>query len=341
MRVTLKDIAKETNLSVSTVSLVLNRKSCRVSESTRNIIIETAKRMNYHPNQLAVGLVKQETKTIGLIIPDISNHFFSNLALGIDEEMVKNERNIMLINTNDQPERDLKSIEVLTSRGVDAIILTSSSNIKASLIDSYKRLINNSPIPIITVDRCNPVFDCSALKLNNKKGAYHAVNHLLSLGHKNIACITGPANSGSSQERLSGYQWAFEEAGLTLPEHYIFQGDYSRQSGNNLTERILKETDATAIFAFNDLMALGAYHCLRQKGLSVPDDMSIVGFDNIDFSDMLEVPLTTVNQPAYEIGRAAAKRALSEITHPNEGKQTINFEPNLIIRKSTRECGRG
>lgn len=337
MRVTLKDIAKETNLSVSTVSLVLNKKACRVSENTRRIVLETAKRMNYHPNQLAVGLVKQQTKTVGLIIPDISNHFFSNLALGIDEEMVKNERNIMLINTNDHPERDLKSIEVLTSRGVDAIILSTASNIEESLLDSYKKLINNSPIPIITVDRCNPVFNCSALKLNNKKGAYHAVNHLLSLGHRNIACITGPVNSNSSQERLEGYEWAFKDAKLPLPEHYIFHGDYSRHSGNELTEKIIKETDATAIFAFNDLMALGAYHCLSRAGLSVPDDMSIVGFDNIDFSDMLEVPLTTVNQPVYEIGRAAAKRALSEIAHPDEGKQTINFEPTLIVRKSTKK----
>ena len=335
MRVTLKDIAKETNLSVTTVSLVLNKKDCRVSDSTRSLILETAEKMHYYPNQLAVGLVKQETKTIGLIIPDISNHFFANLALGIDDEMLKHDRNIILSNTSDRPERDLKSIQVLRSRGVDAIILAMASNIDRTYIPSYKDLINDSPIPIITVDRCNPALNCSALKLNNKKGAYNAVSHLLSLGHKNIVCITGPANSDSTQERLAGYEWAYRDAGIPLPKKYVFHGDYLRHSGNEATKQILKETDATAVFAFNDLMALGAYHCLRQEGLSVPDDISIVGFDNIDFSDMLEVPLTTVNQPTYEIGREAAKRALLEISGPEAEKQTISFEPHLIIRKST------
>ena len=125
--------------------------------------------MHYYPNQLAVGLVKQETKTIGLIIPDISNHFFANLALGIDDEMLKHDRNIILSNTNDRPERDLKSIQVLKSRGVDAIILAMASNVDQTHIRSYKDIIDNSPIPIIAVDRCNPAFNCSALKLNNKK----------------------------------------------------------------------------------------------------------------------------------------------------------------------------
>lgn len=202
MRVTLKDIAKETNLSVTTVSLVLNKKECRVSDSTRSLILKTAEKMHYYPNQLAVGLVKQETKTIGLIIPDISNHFFANLALGIDDEMLKHDRNIILSNTSDRPERDLKSIQVLRSRGVDAIILAMASNIDRTYIPSYKDLINDSPIPIITVDRCNPALNCSALKLNNKKGAYNAVSHCCLWGTKTLSALPVPPTQTARRSAL-------------------------------------------------------------------------------------------------------------------------------------------
>lgn len=336
MPVTLKDIAKETNLSISTVSLVLNKKPCRVSEHTRQLIWETAQKMHYYPNQLAVGLAKQETKTIGLIIPDISNQFFSNLALGIDDEMSNHNHNIILCNTNDNPERDLNSLQVLKSRGVDAIIMTMASQINPSHLSAYQNIIQDSAIPIITVDRYNPSFNCSVLKLNNQKGAFMAVSHLLSLGHKNIACIIGPSHTNSTSERLEGYIQAYESAGIPLPEKYIFPGNYFYNDGVDAAAQILIQTKATAIFAFNDLMAFGAYSYLRQQGLSVPNDISLVGFDNVDFSDMLEVPLTTVEQPAYKMGREIARQTLSEIANPQAPKQTINFEPNLIIRKSTK-----
>lgn len=335
MSVTLKDIARETNFSITTVSLVLNKQNCRVSEKTRSIIVDAAKRMNYYPNQLAVGLVKQETKTVGLIIPDIKNYFFSTLASGIDDEMLKHNRNIILCNTNDKVERDLQSIRVLKSRGVDAIILVMSSEIEADHMEEYKELINNSTVPIIMVDRYKLAFNCSVLALNNRKGAFCAVNHLLELGHKKIVCITGPISSNSSQERLAGYELAYKEAGVPLPDKYIFEGDYLYRSGEEAIESIIKETDATAVFAFNDLMAIAAMNRLQKKGFMVAGDISIVGFDNIDFLEMLEVPLTTVNQPTYEIGQAAAKQAILELENPGCDKQSISFEPQLVIRKST------
>ncbi|MDO4274524.1 MAG: LacI family DNA-binding transcriptional regulator [Eubacteriales bacterium] len=336
MPTTLKDIASETNLSITTVSLVLNHKECRISEPTKQLIFDTAQRLNYRPNQLAVGLVKRQTKTVGLIIPDISNQFFSTLALGIDAEMIKHERNIILVNTNDSPARDLENLQILHSRGVDAIILAMASNTPPKLFSAYAEAIKNSPIPIVAVDRCNPALNCSSLMLNNKKGAYLAVSHLLSLGHKNIAFITGPLNSASTQERLDGINWAYEAANLTLPKKYIFHGDYLMSGGISAAEEILRTTDATAIFAFNDVMAIGAYHQVRKQGLSVPDDISIIGFDDISFSDMLEVPLTTISQPTYEIGLETARRVIYEIENPDAQKQTILFEPQLVIRKSVR-----
>lgn len=134
---------------------------------------------------------------------------------------------------------------------------------------------------------------------------------------------------------MEGFRQAYADAGLELPEKYIFTGNYNCEGGNKAAGEIVSQTNATAIFAFNDVMAIGAYQRLKKEGISIPDDMSVVGFDNIDFSDMLDVPLTTVNQPAYEIGLEAAKQALLEINNPDSEKRTITFEPQLILRKST------
>ncbi len=333
MATTLKDIAKETNLSVTTVSLVLNQKPCRISEATRKRILDAAKQLHYRPNQLAVGLVKQRTNTIGLIIPDISNHFYCNLALGLDEEMHEHQCNIILINTGFSSERVVNALHTLEARSVDAIVLTAAS-VTQQNITEYEQLIQRSSIPIITVDHSYPSLQCSAVQLNNREGAYLATSHLLSFGHTKIACITGPLQSSVTKERLEGYKKAYSDAGVTPPDNYIFSGNYQMMGAKYAASRILHETDATAIFCFNDVMALGAYQTLRDNNIAVPDDMSIVGFDNIDFSDMLAVPLTTVNQPAYEIGRAAARQALFEIDHPDAKKTTITFEPQLIVRNS-------
>lgn len=335
MSATLKDIARETNLSVTTVSLVLNKKPCRVSDATRELILKTAEKMNYYPNQLAVGLVKQQSNTIGLIIPDISNHFYSNLALGMDAEMNNHNKNIILLNTDFDAEKLVRGINVLKSRGVDAIILTAAS-LSPKNLSLYSDLLSNVRVPVVTVDHYYPELHCSAVQLNNRKGAYIAVKHLIDYGHTDIACITGPKHSTVTLERLEGYRLAMKEAGLSLPEKYMFCGNYRQEGGARAAEEILRSTKATAIFAFNDVMALGACQTLKEHAVSIPDDISIVGFDNIDFSGMLAVPLTTVNQPAYEIGQEAARQALLEIEHPDIEKRTITFEPHLIIRSSTK-----
>ncbi|HEY5583123.1 MAG TPA: LacI family DNA-binding transcriptional regulator [Ruminiclostridium sp.] len=334
MRVTLKDIAKQTGLSVTTISLVLNNKPNNISEKTKKLIFETSGKLNYHPNQLAVGLVKRETNTIGLIIPDISNQFFAELALGIDDEAYKHNLNIIFSNTSDKTERDISSLNILYSRGVDAIIIAMASNIDNEKRRLYQNIISDISIPIIFVDRHDPSFNCSSVKLNNKKGAYIATSHLLSLGHKEIACITGAPGLRSTGERLEGFRWAFNDFGIDVCEDYIYEGNYLHSGGYNAAKKIIN-TPVTAIFAFNDMMAFGAFRMLYQAGLQIPNDISVIGFDDIYFSELLEVPLTTVRQPAYEIGCEAVRRAIIEIGDKNIFKQNISFEPELIIRKST------
>lgn len=334
MRVTLKDIARETGLSVTTVSLVLNNKPNKISEKTKKNIFEIARKLNYHPNQLAVGLAKRETKTIGLIIPDISNHFFAELALGIDDEAYKHSQNIIFSNTSDKTERDIKSLNIFYSRGVDAIIIAIASGIDNEKRSLYQKIISDISIPIVLVDRYDPSFNCSSVKLNNKKGAYIATSHLLSLGHREIACITGAVGLRSTSERMEGVRWAFKDFGIDMREDYVYEGNYLHSGGYDAVKKIIN-TPVTAIFAFNDMMAFGAIRMLHQAGLQIPNDMSIIGFDDIYFSELLDVPLTTIQQPAYEIGCEAVRRAIIEIENKNISKQNIFFEPELIIRKST------
>ena len=337
MSVTIKDIANETGLSVATISLVLNNKANKISDKTKKLVMETANRLNYHPNQLAIGLVKQKTKTLGLIVFDISNPFFSELARGVDDEAHAQGRDIILSSTNNQADRDICSLNNFCARGVDAIILAMSSDIDEDKQLIYQKVISQLAIPVILVDSHDPSFHCSCVQLDNRKGSYIAATHLLSLGHRNIACITGPSGMHTTQERLEGFAWTLKNAGLPFDEKYIFEGNCFHQSGYAAAKKIL-QTDATAIFAFNDMMAFGAFRLLRETGISIPDDMSIVGFDDVYFTELLEVPLTTIRQPAYEIGREAVRRALVEIGNHNAIKQNILFEPELIVRKSSAAC---
>ena len=181
-----------------------------------------------------------------------------------------------------------------------------------------------------------PPLSCS-VQLNNRKGAYIAARHLIRNGHRKIACITGSKHSVVSRERDEGYRMACREFGVSIPKDYAFRGNFLMEGGAAAAEEILERKEFTAIFAFNDVMALGAYRTLREHGVQVPQDMSLVGFDNIDFASLMEVPLTTVNQPAFQIGEEAARQALFEIDNPQLEKKTITFEPQLIVRESTRQ----
>lgn len=335
MRVTIKDIAKETNLSIATVSLVLNNKADNISSKTRKLVIDTAKRLNYHPNQLAVSLVKKRTHTIGLIIPDIGNSFFSELANEINLEIQNSGWNIILCCTNDKFSRDLEYLQILFGKGVEGILYVMSSDY-TSLTLSAGKIIDELPIPIVFVDRYDPMINRSSVLLNYKKGSYLATRHLINLGHKKIACITGPMGLANSNERIEGYRLALQDSNLPIDNTLVFEGDYRYQSGAGLAEKVLQVPGVSAVFAFNDLMAYGVMRGLKAHGVRIPEDISLVGFDDIEFSSMLETPLTTVCQPTKEIGRLAAQRLLKEIEKKSLGpSHHIILEPSLIIRSST------
>lgn len=330
----MRDIARETGLSVTAVSLVLGNKPNKISEASKKRILETAERLNFHPNLLAVGLVKKHTNTLGLILPDIGNAFYSQLALGVDAEAYANGRSILLVNSNMDAKRDLESLDMLAARGVDAIILCVSNGIEPGHAKTIEEKIKALPIPVVLADRHEPSLYCSSVSVNNAKGGELATEHLLSLGHRRILFVTGQMAHSNNQERLKGCVSALERHGLGLCADDVVEAESNYDSGGKAAGRLARGV-YTAAFLFNDMMAYGFCGELYKLGVRIPEDISVVGFDNIFFSELMQAPLTTVAQPVCEIGRAAAGVALEEMDSLTKTKRIISFEPELIVRKST------
>jgi LacI family transcriptional regulator len=337
LRTTIKDIANYTGFSVTTISLVLNGKADKIPKSTKDVIFDAVEKLNYRPNQIAVGLVKKRTKTIGLVISDVSNVFFSNLAKGVEDECRRNGWNLILCNTNDLHKRDLEYIQVLADKGVDGILFCMSldSDKKRALesVDLMKKL----KMPFVMIDRFLEEVDCCSVIVNHRSGGYAATKHLLELGHQNIACVAGPLALEDSQHRLKGYKEALEEYGIAYDPDLIYEGNYDRESGKEAVEYILGlSKKVTAIFSFNDMSAYGVYNRLKKHNYYIPRDMSLVGYDDIFFSEILDVPLTSVSQPVYDMGVEAVQQIISEIGSGVNSRKCITFQPKLTVRESTQ-----
>lgn len=334
-RTSIKDIAKHTGFSTTTISLVLNGKGKKISKKTKDIIFEAAEKLNYRPNQLAISLVKKRTKTIGLIISDIRNLFFSNLAKGVEDECRENGWNLILCNSSDIHQRDLDNIQMLADKGVDGIIYGMSADSDAKKAKKCLDLMNKLKMPFILIDRFIVNVDCCSVVVDHKCGGYLATKHLIELGHRRIACVTGPMTLSDSIYRLEGYKKALEEDNIEYDPSILFEGKYTWESGIAAVDYLMGK-DFTAIFAFNDMSAYGVYSRLKEYNLSVPDDISVVGYDNILFSEIIDPPLTTINQPIVEMGEEAARQLMNMIDNETFISKNITFQPTLIIRKSTK-----
>ena len=337
MRTTIKDIANYTGLSITTISLVLNGKGDKIPQKTKEIVFQAAKELNYSPNKVAIGLVKKRTYSIGLILPDISNVFFSNLAKGVEDACRTAGWNLFLCNTNDSHKSDMQYIQVMADKGVDGILYVMAAESDEKRVQECIHLMENLNIPYIMIDRYIYGENLVSLATNHKKGGYLATKYLIELGHKRIACITGPKNLVCSQNRLLGYKEALEEAGIPFKKELIYHGQYTIESGRE-AYKYLADKEYSAIFAFNDMSAFGVYKELVMQGIRVPDEISLVGYDNIFFCDLLDVPLTTIKQPVYEMGKQAVEVLVDEERMKQRKGNPIFIEPELVIRKSTAPC---
>lgn len=227
-------------------------------------------------------------------------------------------------------------IQVLADKGVDGILFCMARDSDKKKAEESIRLMNKLKIPFVMIDRYLEEADCSSVIVNHVQGGYIATKYLLEMGHRDIGCITGPMGLADSNERLAGYQKALKEFGVSYRPELIFEGDYGREGGAK-GAAYFKEKNVTAIFAFNDMSAYGAYNELKKSGLSIPKDISLIGYDDIFFSEILDVPLSTVRQPVYDMGVEGVNILLDEVDSGIRAKKCITFQPTLTVRKSVRD----
>lgn len=333
MSAKLKDIAQRLNLSVSTVSMILNDKGIRIPEETIGLVKRTAKEMDYQPNRLAKSLVTRKSMCIGLIVPDIQNLFFAELAKHVGNYLKKAGYNLLLCNTDYDKNEDIRQIQMLRANTVDGIIGIFTNSDDYEYQCEIDKLIS-SKIPLVMMDRIVSNLSTPYVGTDNLYGGYIATKHLIQNGHKGIAFISGPPATVSGQNRYEGYCRALEEAKLPLYEQYVFSGDYQHKSGYEAGKKILSMPEITAVFAGNDMMAYGVYQAVREAGKTVGKDLSVVGFDDLQFSAMLDVPLTSVKQNIVEIAQRAADILLAAVNGDRKAPEKGLTAPTLSVRNS-------
>ena len=333
---TIKDIARVAGVSHTTVYRALNDKP-RISPSTKARIISIATECNYQPNVLAQSLVLGRSKTLGLVITTIVNPFYTELAKGIEDTARSLGYTIFLCSTNFEISLERLYIDMLRSRGVDGIIFTSAHTHDPNIT----RLVEDQ-FPVILVNRRvygDPATErIDYVVVENVKGGFLAVEHLIKMGHERIGVISGFSDSSAAVERWDGARKAFSEYGLNPADLLVVEGDFLKPSGYEAARRFLGLRDApTAIFGVNDYMALGAYEAVLDAGLRVPEDIALIGFNNITFSSMKGIELSTIGQKKYEMGSIAVHILIDKI-EGRDGDQArqITLEPELIVRRS---CG--
>jgi LacI family transcriptional regulator len=331
---TLITISKRTGFSISTVSRVLNGKATksRISNETVKIITEEAKKCNYTPSLLAKSLRTSKTHTIGLLIPSIENPYFANIASIVICEAKKCNYTVVLMDTMESEENEQAGIASLRARQVDGIIVAPCGQ-----DPSYLEDIDQNDIPVVLIDRYFEHTTLSYVCTNNYQGSYDAVNLLIKNGHKNILCIQGVQHSMPSKERIKGYLAALKNNGL-IHKKRIVGSDFSIRNGYLETKLVLNDSDVpTAMFVMSNTILLGAIKAIRESNLKVPEDISIVSFDNHTYLDFLDPAITRISQPIREIGTLSIKILTQKMETHKPVNAKIQLPPELVLGKSIKQ----
>lgn len=329
MSINIKEIARQANVSPSSVSLVLNDKPNRISEQTKALIKKIAEENQYRPNVMARSLVTRQTKTLGLIIPDIENLFFSKLAKTLELEVRKDDYTLIIVNSNDNFNEDLLLIDLLISRGVDGLFLDISNEAylhQEELEDKLSKL----PVPYVMIDRIFDTFVCNQVYFDNFTGSYLATKYLLEQGYRKISCICNTYISNNSLSRINGYKKAMDEYGVKIPKEYIIPANYRIEGGYQAGEQILK-TDCNAIFSCNDMMTLGVLKKFMECQIRVPEDYMIVSYDNLLSDFLFGIKISSVDQDINELG-VRSWMTMKNCLQEEIVNQDICLMPKLIIR---------
>lgn len=332
--INIKDIAIKTGFSIKTVSRAINNHP-DVNEETRKKILKVAKEYSYYPNLLAKSLRTKKAFTIGYIVPDITSEFFGKMGIVIENEFRKNGYGLLISFTEESREKEIDSLKLFLSKRVDGIILATVGTTGTFL----KEIINQYKVPVVVIDNKEIGVRTNLVIHDNINGAYLLTEHLIGHGHKNIACITGPLDETSGKERLIGYKKALEKNNITIDDSIIKTTNWRIDDGIKTTEELMQNNirKPTAIFSGNSTVTLGVYKVLKRMNLNIPNDVAIVSFDNFEFAEVLDPPLTTLDKIEQRIGKIASKLLLKKIK--DKDVDNINeflVKGKLIIRNS---CG--
>lgn len=334
-KLTIKDIAKMAGVSITTVSRVLNNKTQGIGETTRQHVLEIIKKHDYRPNAIARSMITKNTKTIGLIIPDIRNPFFSELARGVEDAASSSKYTVVLCNTDSTLGKIIDYLWLLKEKNVDGIIVSCSD---PTLDKEVEAFVQQNDLPVVMIDRGFEDQMFSGVYIENEHAAYLATRHLLQLAHTRVGCISGPRYIKNANERLRGFLKSHNEMNIPVDLSLIKDGNYTMEGGYQVAMELLKNQNITAIFACNDLMAFGVYQAVEELGLKIPDDLSVVGFDNLKYNLILHPKLTTIEQPIHQMGEVAIKLLFKQIETENTPQvESIYLETKLIVRESTKQ----
>jgi len=331
MAVTMQDIARDLNVSVVTVSKALRHKG-NISQATRDRVLRRAKELNYQMNWAARSLVTRRTYTIGLLLPDIRHPFFAEIAKAVTETVRPKGYHVIISYFEEDPELEANEADSLVARQVDGLIVASAQTSGSKLFDN----IRARKIPFVLIDRPVSGTRTSFVGVDNEIVGKLATEHLIAQGCKRIAHLRGP-EVGIATARLAGYSKAMARNKLDVPAHYIVQARYDDDMGYRAMQTLLQEKPIPdGVFCYNDPVAIGAMKAIQEAGLNVPHDIKVVGAGNVRYSEMLGVPLTTVDQGVVEIGTRAAQILLERIEAKTKSRPTtVLITPKLVVRESS------
>ena len=336
--VTLKQIAENLGISITTVSKALKNYP-DVSKSTKEKVKEEAKRLNYKPNVFAVNLRTKESKTVGLIIPEVVHHFFSSVVNGIIEQAEKKGYLVIILQSNESYKLEKKQIDLLIRKRVDGVMMSLANK---SVDISHLKELQSHGIPLVMFDKISKMVNCSKIIINDREAAYNATKHLIDSGCKKIAHFRGALQPQNSIDRFLGYKKALEDHGLTYDSSLVYlceNVDY--EDGRAAALQLLKDKkDVDGIFAITDMAATGAIAVFNEKGIKVPEDISIMGFSNWFLSQAITPSLSTVDQPGLEMGKKSFKLLYKEMKAKKKGEtfepKTVVLDTHVIKRNSTK-----
>lgn len=331
---TIHDVARLAKVSIATVSAVVNKKG-RVSPELTERVQKALEALDYQPHQLARSLKVQQTRTIGVVIPDVTNLFYAEVVRSVEDTARGNGYSIILCDSNEDPAQETTNLDTLYAWRVDGVLLAPADG------QTSQDRLTRRRFPIVFIDRITPGFVGSAVVTDNFDGAYQATRHLISLGHERIATIVGRLDFSNGIDRLEGFRKALQEAGLLLRDEYLPKGDFQLESGYRCGMQLLRlPSPPTAIFSGSNKMTLGLMRAVSELGLNCPRDVSILGFDDFDWAANFSPRLTTVAQPTDEIGKEAMRllaQEMQDFRSPgrNGEHRIVVLKPELRVRMST------